>query len=153
MTQIRNRQRAANPVKIIRAAMLVFGFLEIGQHVVKAPAMVAVLTPAVVVLVLTADIEQAVDRTRSAQHLAARLKHASPVQSRLRLGLVHPVDGLLLEQPAISERHVNPKVGIPWAGLEQQHRISSIRAQAIGKHASGRAGTDDDVVEFGGIRT
>src|ERR1700732_1379596 len=153
MTQIGNRQRAAAAVKIIRAALLVFGFLEIGQDIVKAPAIVAMLTPAIVVLVLSADIKQAVDRTRTAQYLAARLKHASPVQSRLRLGLVHPVDGLLLEQPAISERHVNPKVGILGSGLEEQHRISSIRAQAIGKHASGRAGTDDDVVEFCGIRT
>ena len=148
MAKFGHRQRAADAVKIVGAALLVFGLLEIGQHVVIAPALIAVLAPAIVVLVLAANIEQAVDRTRSAQHLAARLKHGSPVQSRLGLGLVHPVDGFFLEQPAIAERHVDPEIGILRAGLEQQHRILAVRAQAIGEHASGRARTDDDVVEF-----
>jgi hypothetical protein len=148
MPQIGHRQRATGAMKIVRAALLVFGFPEKRQDVVVTPAMVAMLTPAIVILMLTTDIEQTVDRTRSAQDLAARLKHASPVQSRLRLGLVHPVDGFFLEQPAISERHMDSEVGILGASLEQQHRILSVRAQAIGQHASRRAGADDDVVEF-----
>ena len=148
MTELGDRQRAADAMEIVGAAHLVLGLLEIGQHVVKAPALIAALAPAVVILVLAADVEQAVDRTRSAQHLAARLKHLPPVEARLRLGLVHPVDGLFLEQPAIAERHVDPEVGILWARLEQQHRILAVRAQAVGEHAAGRACADDDVVEF-----
>ncbi len=143
-----HRQRAADAVKFVGAALLVFRLLEVGQHVVIAPAGVAPLPPAVIVLMLAANVEQAVDRTRSAQHLAARLEHGSPVQSRLRFGLVHPVDGLVLEQLAISERHMDPEVGILRPGFQQQHRIPAVGAQAIGEHASGRPGTDDDVVEF-----
>ncbi len=106
------------------------------------------MPPAIVILVLAANVEQAVDRARAAEHLAARLKHLTPVQSRLRFGLVHPVDALVLEQLAIPERHVNPEIGVLRAGFEQQHRILSIGAQAIGEHAPGRPGADDDIVEF-----
>src|SRR6266849_1699882 len=93
MSQIGNRQRAAGTVEIVGAALLVLGFLEIGQDVVITPAAVAVLAPAIVILVLAANVKQAVDRTRSAQNLAARLKHGSPVQSGLRrLASTHPAD-------------------------------------------------------------
>ena len=146
-----HRQRAAGAVIIIGAALLVFGLLEIGQHVVKAPAGVAVLAPAIVILVLAANIEQAVDRTRSAQHLAARLKHLASVQPRLGLGLVHPVDGLFLEQLAVAERHVDPEIAVLRAGFQQQHRMPAVGAEAIGEHASGGAGADDDVIEFGSV--
>ncbi len=146
--QIGNWLRAADAVEIVGAALLVLRFLEIRQDVVIAPAQVAALAPAVVILVLAANVKQAVDRTRSAQHLAARLKHRSPFQPRFGLGLVHPVDGLFLEQLAISERHMDPGIGVFRAGLKQQYRILSVRAQTIGEHASGRTRTNDNVVEF-----
>src|SRR6185369_3956558 len=80
MPQIGNRQRAARAVKVIRAALLVFGLFEIGQDIVEAPALIAALAPTIIVGMLAADIKQTVDRTRSPEHLAARLEHASPVQ-------------------------------------------------------------------------
>ncbi|MHC2409557.1 hypothetical protein ACVJGC_002148 [Bradyrhizobium diazoefficiens] len=144
-----DRQRAVAAVILVGAARLALGLLEIGQHVVIAPAGVAALAPAVIVLVLAANIEQAVDRARAAQRLTARLEHLAPLQLGLRLGLVHPVDRLLLEQLAVAERHVDPDVGILRAGLEQQHAVLAVRRQAVGEHAAGGAGADDDVVEFG----
>jgi hypothetical protein len=148
MPPVRNRKRAAGAVKFIAAARLVLGFPEIRQHVVKTPAAVAVLAPAIVILMLATDVQQTVDRTRSAQNLAARLKHPSPIQARLGFGLVHPVDVFVFEQPAIAERHVNPDVAVLRASLEQQHRIFAVRAQTVGQHASGRPRAHDDVVEF-----
>ena len=145
---VRHRQRAADAVILVGAALLVLGSPEIGQHVFIAPAGIAALAPAIVILVLSANVQQAVDRTRAAEHLAARLKHLAPAQARFGLGLVHPVDGFLLEQLAVSERHVDPDVGVLWAGLEQQHRLLAVRAQTIGQHASRRSRADDDVVEF-----
>jgi len=41
---------------------------------------------------LAANIEQPVDRTRPAEHLAPRLDDAAVIQFRLGLGLVEPVD-------------------------------------------------------------
>ena len=148
---VRHRQRAAGAVIFVGAALLVLGLLEVGQHVVITPAGIAALAPAIVILVLAAHIQQAVDRARSAQHLAARLKHLAAVQPRLRLGLVHPVDGFFLEQLAVAERHMDPDVGVLRAGLKQQHRMLAVGAQTIGEHAAGRAGADDDIVEFGSI--
>src|ERR1019366_4647879 len=148
VTQIGNRLRTANTVKIVSAALLVLGFLEIRQDVVITPSAVAVLAPAIIILVLAANVEQAVDRTRSAQDLAARLKYRTPLQSRFRFGLVHPVDALILEQPAISERHVDPEVAVLRTSFEQQHRIFSVCTQTICEHASRRPCADDDVVEF-----
>ena len=148
---VRDRQRPAGAVIFVGAALLVFGLLEIGQHVVITPAGIAALAPAVVILMLAAHIEQAVDRARSAEHLAARLEHLAAVQPRLRLGLVHPVDGFFLEQLAVAERHMDPEIGVLRSGLQQQHRMLAVRAQAIGEHAAGRAGADDDVIEFGSV--
>src|SRR3954471_3384400 len=63
---------------MVGTALLVLRFLEIRQDVIIAPAFVAALAPAIVVLVLAADVKQPVDRTRSAEHLAARLNTVRP---------------------------------------------------------------------------
>ena len=149
MPPVGHRQRAAVAVIFVGTALLVLGLLEIGQHVVIAPAGIAALAPAIVILVLAPHIEQAVDRARTAEHFSARLEHLAAVQSRLRLGLVHPVDGFFLEQFSVAERHVDPEVAVLRSGLQQQHGVLAVGAQAIGEHTSGRAGADDDVVEFG----
>ena len=146
-----HRQRPAGAVIFVRAALLVLGLLEIGQHVLIAPAGIAALAPAIVILVLAAHVQQPVDRTRTAEHFSARLEHLPAVQPRFRLGLVHPVDGFFLEQFSVAERHVDPEIGIFGSCLQQQHGMLAVGAQAIGEHASGRAGADDDVVEFGSI--
>src|SRR6201995_2736964 len=86
MAPVRHRQRTARPVIIVRAALLVLRLLEIGQHVVIAPADIAALAPAIVILMLAAHIEQAVDRTRSSQLLASWLERLASPKSRLRLG-------------------------------------------------------------------
>jgi hypothetical protein len=62
----------------VGTALLVLGLLEIGQHVVIAPAGIAALAPAIVILVLAAHIQQAVDRARSAEHFSARLETCRP---------------------------------------------------------------------------
>src|SRR5436309_1676081 len=111
----------------------------------------AALAPAIVILMLTAHIEQAVDRARTAEHFSARLEHLPAVQSRFWLGLVHPVDGFFLEQLSVAERHVDPEIGILRSGLQQQHGMFAVGTQAIGEHTSGRAGADDNVVEFRGV--
>ena len=138
-------------VVFVRPALLVLGLLEIGQHVVIAPAGIAALAPAIVILVLAPHIQQAVDRARTAEHFSARLEYLPAVQSRLRLGLVHPVDGFFLEQFSVAERDVDPEIAILRSGLQQQHGMFAVGAQAIGEHTSGRAGADDDVVEFGSV--
>ena len=146
-----HRQRPVPAVIFIRTALLALRFLEIGQHVLIAPAGIAALAPAIVILVLAAHVQQPVDRTRTAEHFSARLEHLPAVQARFRLGLVHPVDGFFLEQFAVAERHVDPEIGILGSCLQQQHGMLAIGRQSIGEHAAGRAGADDHIVEFGTV--
>ena len=65
------------------AARLILGALEVGEDVVVAPPRIAELAPMVEVLLLAADVDQAVDRGRAAEHLAARPGDAAAVQARL----------------------------------------------------------------------
>src|SRR5205823_14275825 len=54
---IAHRERPADAVQLIRAALLVLGAAEIRQHVVKAPTRVAELAPVIEILRLPADVE------------------------------------------------------------------------------------------------
>jgi hypothetical protein len=44
--------------------------------------------------------------------------------------------------------NVDPRIAVVAAGFQQQHAGPGIGAQAIGEHAAGRAGADDDEVVF-----
>src|SRR5579883_3184249 len=131
----------------IGAALLILGSLEIGQHVLEAPAEIAELAPVIEILLLPADIDEAVDRARPDQHPAARLDDAAIVELGLGLRLVEPVELAVAEQFAIAERDMNPGIVILAARLEQQHAVLPRRAQPVGEHASRRAAANDDVIE------
>ena len=61
-THVGDGERATGPVKRVGATLLVLGALEQRQDVVPAPAFVAHLAPAVVVLFLPAHIKKTVQR-------------------------------------------------------------------------------------------
>src|SRR5262245_14988950 len=83
-------ERVAELVALeVRDLDLVLDALEEGLEIGPAPAGNA---PAVEILGLAADPDQAVDRGGAAQHLAARREHAPAVERRLGLGLKRPVD-------------------------------------------------------------
>src|SRR5687768_11615142 len=46
---------------------------------------------------------------------------------------------------------MDPEIGILRSGLQQQHGMFAVGAQAVSEHTSGRAGADDDVIEFGSL--
>ena len=134
-------------MKCIWAALLILGAPEIGQHIVETPANIAELPPMIEVLRLAADIEQTIDRTRSAQHFAARLDDLAVVEIGLRLRTIEPVDLGVVEQLAVTERNVNPDVAVVSAGLQQQNTMTARGGQPISQDAAGRAGADDDIVK------
>src|SRR5262245_7088731 len=98
LADVGHRERPADAMQVVGAALLVLSAPEIGQHIGEAPAGIAELAPMIEILGLTADIEQPVDRARAAQHLAARLDDATVVELRLRLGGIEPVDMWVGEQ-------------------------------------------------------
>ncbi len=85
--QVGDAQRSAGAVMRVGAAFLVLGAAEIGQHVLIRPAGIAELTPQIEILLLAADVNEPVDRARSAEHFAARPQHAAPAELGKRLGL------------------------------------------------------------------
>jgi hypothetical protein len=134
-------------VQFVGAALLVFRSPEIRQHVLEAPASIAELPPMVEILALAANIEQAVDRARPAQHFAARLDEPAVAHVGLRLGRIKPVHTGIVEQLAVAERNVNPDVAVAPAGFQEQHAVAARGGQPVGENAAGRTGADHDIVE------
>ena len=71
VTDIRNLQWSVGAVVVVRTSYLIFRFHEKWQYVVIAPAVISQLTPVIVIFFLAANIDQAVDRARAAQHFAS----------------------------------------------------------------------------------
>src|SRR5215218_218744 len=105
---VRYRKRTTCPMQIVGATLLIFRLAKVGQHVVKTPAGIAELPPVVEILRLPANVEQAVNRARSAQHFSARLDDLPVVELGFRLGIVEPVHFGVAEQLAVAERDVDP---------------------------------------------
>src|SRR5262249_60013514 len=104
--------RPADRVQRVLAPRLILGAAEVRQHVVEAPAGIAELSPVIVVRRLSAQIEQAVDRARPAQHLPTRLDDRAVVELGLRLRSIEPVDPAVGEQLGVAERDVDPDVAV-----------------------------------------
>src|SRR5262249_22885035 len=142
-----NRQRPAHPMQRILAARLVLGATKVGQHILEAPAGIAELAPMIEVRRLAADVEQAIDRARPAQHFPPRLDDLPVVELRLRLRGIEPIDLRIGEQLAVAERDMNPDVAVVAARLQQENAMATRGGQTIGENAAGAAGADDDIVE------
>ena len=142
----RDLPAAAGRMHGARPGVVILGLQEVRQDVVPRPADVAELTPDVVVGRLTPHVDHAVDRRAPAEHLAARVREAAPVEARLGRGLHHPVGPGVAHAVQIPHRNADPVVAVAPPRLQQEHSGARVLGQAIRKHAAGGAGTDDDVV-------
>ncbi|MDZ7712102.1 MAG: hypothetical protein U5L06_02810 [Rhodovibrio sp.] len=140
-------QFAARPVQVVRAPGVILVRLEMGQHVVPAPAGAAQLAPAVVIARLAAHVDHAVDRRAAAQHPPARIVERAAVQPVLRFGPEAPVRARIVDGVEVADRDPDPDVVVLPARLEQQDRNLRVRAQPVGEHAAGTARAHDDIVE------
>ena len=129
-----------------RAGVVVLGLEEIGQDVVPRPTGIAELAPVIIVRRLAAHVDHAVDRRASAEHLAARVDEASPVETRLGRGLHHPVRARVADAVQVSDRNADPVVRVAAPGFEQEHAGAGVFGQAVRQYAAGGAGAHDDVV-------
>ena len=119
-----------------------------GQRTVPAPSIVAgEFGPAFVVARLAAHVDHAVDAGRAAQRLAARVAQRATVQAGFGFGLVKPVGARVADAMQVAHRNMDPVVVVTPAGLDHQHALAGIGAQAVGQQATGGAAADDDVVE------
>ncbi|MNL09273.1 hypothetical protein D3C87_1300270 [compost metagenome] len=88
LLEIRDPQRTAGRVIAIVESLIVFGTLEVRQHLAKRPALATCTGPVVVILVLAADVDQRIHRTATAQHPTLGKYALASVHRRLRFGLV-----------------------------------------------------------------
>ena len=146
LADVGGAKRTVAAVVIGRAARVALAALEVRQHVVPGPALVAERSPVVVILALAADEDEAVDRARPTQTLAARPVDLPAVHRRLGLGLEHPVPGRMEHGLRIPDRHMDPRVPVALAGFQQQYAVAAALGQPVGEHAAGRARADDDEV-------
>ena len=131
----------------VGAARVVFGALEHRQHRVPRPARIAGRRgPFVVVARRAARVAHRVDRARSAEHLAARPPQPAVRERGFGLGVVVPVDALVVDELGEPGRHVDERMPVAAAGFEHEHAMRGIRAEPVRQHAAGGAGADDDVV-------
>src|SRR5277367_731926 len=120
--------------------------LEVGQHVVPAPAVESELAPMVVVGSLAAHIDHGVDRGRAADRLAARITEAAAIEPFLRLSLEAPVRAWIADSEQIADGDVKPYPIVAAARFEKEHAFVAVGGKPIGEEAAGRACADDDVI-------
>ncbi len=139
-------QRPGVAAVFVASLLQRLGPAEIGQHVLVAPARRALLFPPIEVLRVAAHIHHAVDRRRSAQHLAARRVQPAPAQVRLRLGLIGPVIFRHVHRDGQRARHLDQHRGVGPAILQQQDRGRAVLRQPVRQDAASRTRADNHVV-------
>src|SRR5205085_9018158 len=145
---VRDLQGTVAAVVFARAALVRLGPDEVRQHALPVPAAVAGRCPGVVILALAADVDEAVDRARAAERLAAGPVDAPAVHVGIGVGVVAPVDAVAPHRLAVADRQMDPRRGVARTGFEEEDADGGIFAQPGRENAAGRPRADDDVVEF-----
>ena len=143
---VRNSEWSVTAVIFAFAALVRFRFPEVRKHLVPAPSRIAQRGPAIVILRLAADVDETVDRARSAERASARIVDRTVLHPGLRLGLKPPVVHRVKHGLAVADRDVQPQVAIGRTRFEEHDRMPSVCRQPVGEHAPGRSRTDDHVV-------
>ena len=139
-------ERAAIAMVLAGEPLIVLGALEVGQDLAIAPAGAALLVgPGVVVGGIAAGVDLGVDRGAAADHLGLGVPEHPVVQMLLRHGRPAPA-GDALGHLGEAGGHVEERVPVGAAGLEQEDLDGGVGAQPVGQHAAGRPGAGDDVV-------
>ena len=125
------------PRTALPSAFPPLGLAEERQAIVPRPAAVSELRPMVVVLGLATNVDQSVDRARSAEHLAARVEDRTASGARIRLSMETPAQRRMIKQ--LHEAGGDVDVGAPVApaGLDQRHFDAGVFAQPVGQDAAG----------------
>ena len=147
VAQIGYAQFTGIAVEGARAAFVALRAFEVRQHLLVAPALGPQGRPVVVVRMLTSDIQQSVDGTGATQHLSTRPHHAPFHGVGLRLYGKLPRKTLVQNGAKVAHRQAQPKTLRGAAGLQEQNPAGRVCAEPVGQNATGRAGTDDDVIK------
>ena len=143
----RRRERPVAPPPGVAAAAKALRAAKVGKDIRIRPAFGALLLPSLEIERVPADVDEAVDRRRAAEHFSAGAIDPAAAEMRLGLGAIAPVVGARIHRQRQRRRHLDDQRPIGPAVFEREHGRSPVLGQSIGQHAAGRAGADDDVVE------
>ena len=144
---VRRRERAAVAAPGVGRPTKAFRAPEVGQHVAVAPAGRALRFPALEIERMAAHIDEAVDRRRAAENLAARAGDAPAVEIGLGLAHIAPIVGLHIHRDRQRRRHLDEEGAVRPAIFEHEDARAAVFTEPVGEHAPRRAGADDHVVE------
>lgn len=119
---------------------------EIGKNVLSAPAFIAECGPVIVVCRLSANVDEAVDRTRSAERPAPWPIDPAALHRRLRVCEEAPVQRFVEHRLPVADGKMNPQRSVLRTRFEQQDLRSPISRKLVRKNAAGGAAADDDIV-------
>ena len=149
----RDAERAFRVVRVgidgdVAARRQAFTLLEVGQHLVVAPAGRAIRRPRVEISGMTTDVRHVVDAGRAAEHLPARDHHAALGETEPRVARirgVHPVGvGVPLQRRACRRHQLLDRRCT--TGFDQRHPARRILGEPRGDdRARGPAAHDDDI--------
>ncbi len=100
----------------------------------------------VVVGLLAAHIDHAVDGGAAAEHAPARIVERAAGKAFLTFRAEAPVGARIAHAVEITDGNAHPDVIVLAARLEQQHAHLGIGRQTIGQHTARGAAADDDEV-------
>jgi len=136
----------AAPVAVVARAQARLALLEVGQHVLIAPAGVTHGGPVVEVVALATVVYQSIDGTRAADDFALRQFDGAPIRTGDGPAAKAPHQLVVEQVLDVARRNVDEGVGVARARLEYTHRVARL-GQPRGHDAARTARADDHVVE------
>src|SRR5690606_1573507 len=125
----------------VAAALIAFGFLEIGQDIIIAPPVAAHSGPVIIIPFVAANIYHRVDRAAPAKAAPARWIADASVQTLLGDGIKSPV--CILGDERHHPRCFYAEIIIRAPSFDQADRPLSIFAESPGNRASCRSAADN----------
>ncbi|EJT86064.1 hypothetical protein PPS11_01894 [Pseudomonas putida S11] len=141
-----NVHRAVVATVVICALVKGFCLAEVRQAILVAPTFQAHGFPVVVIPWVTAYPVHTIDRRRPAEHSSACFINGTPVELCFRLGMHVPVEFVIHQREAQGCWHLDVNALIGRPRLKHQHRAVCFLGKPARQHATGRAGSDHDIV-------
>src|SRR5262245_21383095 len=120
--EILHRERSAvSVVAVLSAPVVILAPEKERQHGRVAPCRRGDGGPLVVITAMTTRVAHGVDRAAAAQHLAALPVEPPAGERRLTLRAIAPVDAAVARQKCDARRHVDHRMAVRAASLDEQH--------------------------------
>ncbi len=127
----RDMNRAARSADAIIAALEILQPAKMGLYGIEVPAPVALLCPGIVILRLSAHVNQSIDGRGAAQNLATRDRNGAVGCAFLGLRAETPVGFGVIQQQGETNGELGPEITF-LTSFQHQNLVLAIGAQTVG---------------------